>query len=144
MKYSENDTIEVLARTLYGEARGEYTHIEGGLASLISVGNVVINRLKAQSWFGKTIVEVCHKPFQFSCWNEADPNRKLLMQETISDPIMNICRQVAEGVTYDEWPDLTQGSDHYHAVYLPAIPDWAKGQSPKLRLARHFFYKLGK
>ena len=38
--------IHILARTIYGEARGEYYRLDGGLSSLIAIGNVVKNRLK--------------------------------------------------------------------------------------------------
>lgn len=36
--------IDIFARTLYGEARGEYKH--HGAAALIAVANVIMNRLK--------------------------------------------------------------------------------------------------
>jgi N-acetylmuramoyl-L-alanine amidase len=137
-----NDDIDILARTLYGEARGEYRRLEGGLVALIAVGNVVMNRLKANSWYGKTIREVCQKPYQFSCWNEGDPNRKVLMQAEISDGIFLACRHVAAGVASGQWPDVTQGCNHYYATTLPALPHWAKGRAPKLRLGRHVFYQL--
>jgi spore germination cell wall hydrolase CwlJ-like protein len=134
--------IDILARTIYGEARGEYASLEGGMASLIAIGNVVMNRVKAQSWYGKTIQEVCRKPWQFSCWNEDDPNRKVLMQGEIVDPVFTFCRKVATKVALEEWPDLTKGSDHYHANSMLIIPKWAKGQKPKIRMAKHVFYQL--
>ena len=134
--------IDVLARTIYGEARGEYHSPEGGLSALIAVGNVVINRVKAQSGYGKSIQEVCLKPFQFSCWNAGDPNRVLLMDEHISDSIFAMCRQVATKVAAEEWPDLTKGSDYYHAFSI--LPPWARGQKPRMRLANHVFYQLAK
>jgi spore germination cell wall hydrolase CwlJ-like protein len=140
------DEIDILARTIYGEARGEYEHVEGGISALIAVGNVVMNRLKAKSWYGNSIQEVCQKPYQFSCWNVGDPNREILMRvegrppEEITDPVFTVCRQVATKVALGEWPDLTKGSDHYHAFSI--LPPWARGQRPKVRLARHIFYRL--
>lgn len=136
--------IDILARTLYGEARGEYAHGEGGIASLIAVGNVVMNRLKARSWYGTTIQEICQKPWQFSCWNERDPNRDILIHGKIVDPVFCVCQHVATKVAGEEWPDLTKGSDHYHAVTVPQLPLWAKGKIPKVRIARHVFYQLNK
>ncbi|MBM3467884.1 MAG: cell wall hydrolase [Alphaproteobacteria bacterium] len=137
------DTVQILARTIYGEARGEYFHSEGGLASLIAVGNVVMNRYKIQNWFGKSIKEICHKPAQFSCWNEGDPNRHILLQKYIEDPIFQICQEVALKVIEQQWPDLTKGSDHYHAAKLKVYPPWARGRTPKVRIANHLFYQLG-
>ena len=141
MKPSKSDENDILARTIYGEARGEYDHVEGGISALIGVGNVVMNRVKAQkSHYGKSIQEVCQKPFQFSCWNASDPNRSLLMRERISDPVFALCFEVATKVALEEWPDLTKGSDHYHAFSI--LPHWARGQKPKVRLAGHIFYRL--
>ncbi len=60
------EEVDVLTRTIYGEARGEYHRHDGGMAALIAVGNVVMNRLKAKTWYGLTIKEICQKPFQFS------------------------------------------------------------------------------
>lgn len=137
----ESDDIDILARTIYGEARGEYEHVEGGISSLIAVGNVVMNRLKAKSWYGKSIQEICQKTSQFSCWNREDPNRAIVIQDKIIDPVFTLCCQVATKVALEEWPDLTKGSDHYHAFSI--FPAWARGQKPKIRLARHIFYQLG-
>jgi len=138
----QSDDIDILARTIYGEARGEYACLEGGLASLIAIGNVVMNRLEVHQFYGNTIREICHKPFQFSCWNRDDPNRELLLRGDIIDPLFTLCREVATKIAREEWPDLTKGSDHYHAISLPLIPYWARGQKPKVRLARHVFYQL--
>lgn len=138
------DELDIFARTIYGEARGEYENFEGGISALIAVGNVIMNRLKAQSWYGGTIQEICLKPWQFSCWNKGDPNRALLIESQIRDPVFTVCYRVATKVALEEWPDLTKGSDHYHAVTLPVFPAWARERKPKVRVARHIFYQLTK
>jgi N-acetylmuramoyl-L-alanine amidase len=135
-----SDATDILARTIYGEARGEYA--EGGIAPLIAVGNVVMNRVRAKGRYGNSIVEVCRQPFQFSCWNEGDPNRKLLMRPEIADPVFIICSEVAARVALGQWPDLTRGSDHYHAVTLPILPSWARNRKPRVRFGNHIFYQL--
>lgn len=131
--------IDILTRTLYGEARGEYA--QNGPASLIAVANVIMNRFKKKKKYGQTITEVCLKPRQFSCWNQKDPNRPLLFQEDLeSDPLFKICREIALNVLKGLWPDITRGSDHYHT--LSCTPSWARIGKIKLRLGRHIFYKL--
>ena len=131
--------IDILARTLYGEARGEYS--KNGPASLIAVANVIMNRFKRKKKYGQTITEVCLKPRQFSCWNQRDPNRPFLLQEGIEmDPLFKICREVSHKVIKGLWSDLTRGSDHYHAI--SCTPSWARVGKIKLRLGRHIFYKL--
>ncbi|MEB3702096.1 Cell Wall Hydrolase [Candidatus Bealeia paramacronuclearis] len=134
--------IDILARTIYGEARCEYNHPQGGLGSLIAVGNVVMNRLNAKRRFGNSIEDVCLKPFQFSCWNAKDPMRKVITGEGIEkDIVFKICQEVASAVANQAWPDFTRDSNHYHAYYCK--PDWADPRKLQVRLGRHYFYKLG-
>jgi spore germination cell wall hydrolase CwlJ-like protein len=135
---NEHD-LTILAKTIYGEARGEYETY--GPGALIAVANVIINRFKRGETFGKTIADVCLKPKQFSCWNEKDPNRTLLeSQATLKEPLFLLCKEVGEKVGEGIWPDLTRGCDHYHAV--SCHPAWAKVEKIKLRLGHHIFYKL--
>ena len=103
--------IEILARTIYGEARGEYGRVDGGLAALIAVGNVIVNRAQHQTWFGRSIRDVCLKPYQFSCWNENDPNREKIVAVTDDSPIFAQCLDVARALAAQQYPDLTKGAD---------------------------------
>ena len=60
----------ILARTLWGEARGE------SLAGQIAVAWTIRNRVddgNTKSWWGEGYAGVCQKPYQFSCWKN-DPN----------------------------------------------------------------------
>lgn len=135
--------ILTLARTIYGEARGEFVHPSGGLASLIAVANVILNRLAhTKKRFGQSIHEICLKPYQFSCWNLKDPNRRLILNMMKgSVPLFDLCYEVAERVACREWPDLTKGSNHYHAPMTPK-PAWAKGHHPQIQIGQHAFYML--
>ena len=131
--------LDIFARTVYGEARGEYRH--NGPAALIAVANVIMNRLRRAGKYGKTLTEVCLKPRQFSCWNQGDPNRRLIQQENLeADPLFHICLVVVKKVLNGIWPDLTRGSDHYHAS--SCLPYWARSRKIKLHLGAHIFYKL--
>ena len=72
-----NHDIDILARTIYGEARGETD--EGKRA----VGLCILNRYRSNKWFaGNTIAETCQKPWQFSCWNKKDPNCEKITMAT--------------------------------------------------------------
>lgn len=131
--------IDIFARTVYGETRGEYG--SSGPGALIAVANVILNRFKRAGRYGKTMTEVCLKPRQFSCWNQNDPNRILIQNENLeTDPLFNICLVVVKKVIEGVWPDLTRGSDHYHAS--SCLPYWARSRKVKLHLGRHIFYKL--
>jgi N-acetylmuramoyl-L-alanine amidase len=71
-KFKALSDQQILALTIYGEARGEST--QGRCA----VGSVILERVKRGGWFGKTIPTVCLLPFQFSCYLPNDPNYKKL------------------------------------------------------------------
>lgn len=131
--------MDILARTIFGEARGEYMREDGGLSSLIAIGNVVMNRLR-QGRYGRTIQDVCLKPLQFSCWNKNDPNYLVIQQIGVENEIFSLCLDVSQNVSKGFWPDLTKRSDHYHGECI--TPYWAKDQRCRVKIGRHLFYRL--
>lgn len=64
--------IDIVAKTIYGEARG------AGVIDKIAVGAVIRERVLRPGWWGDSWETVCLAPYQFSCWNEDDPNRPKL------------------------------------------------------------------
>ena len=114
-----NNDLKILAKTIYGEARGELNNF--GLAPLIAVGNVVLNRIRKN--FANSITDVCLAPYQFSCWNPKDPNYEKLKNLDESSTIFKTCLKVAQNLIEGKWPDLTDGCDHYHAKSIK--PYWA-------------------
>ncbi|MDR0555400.1 MAG: cell wall hydrolase [Holosporaceae bacterium] len=137
MKFSKAD-LNVLAKTIYGEGRGELYKF--GLASLIAIANVVVNRKNKN--FAKTVLDVCLAPHQFSCWNPRDINHRELKNITEENVIFKICIEVAENVLSEKWPDLTDGCDHYHERSVK--PFWAAYFEPKRIFGSHCFYELRK
>jgi spore germination cell wall hydrolase CwlJ-like protein len=131
LDYSPDDLI-TLARTLYGEARGE------GEAGRIAVAWVVRNRLKRPKRFRATIREICQQPWQFSCWNASDPNRAKILAASSADPVFADCIEVARRVLDDEADDPTHGADFYCVSSL--TPNWARGHQPCAKIGRHSFY----
>lgn len=142
MNYDDNDHA-VVARTLWGEARGEP---DDGKAA---VAWVIRNRA-GRTAFARTFVgqagaaaAVCQAPWQFSCWNESDPNRAKLLVLKRADMAneMQIARLVLDGTI----PDPTNGADHYHTIERPGWaqawpPDWALAMREVARLGGHVFY----
>lgn len=131
--------VDTLARTLWGEARGE------GTAGLQAVANVALNRVRlAQErggmWWGNSIIQVCQKPYQFSCWNRTDPNFKRLLAVTSDNLYFASCLRIARRAVYASLEDITCGADHYHAVGI--VPFWTKNQKPVAVIGDHIFYKL--
>ncbi|NCT40945.1 MAG: cell wall hydrolase [Alphaproteobacteria bacterium] len=133
----END---VLARTLWGEARGE------GTIGPEAVANVIQNRVKTAQdnggkyWWGGNIIQVCQKPYQFSCWNRSDPSFKKLQAVGEDDLYFATCLRIARRAVLGQLNDHTGGATHYHADYV--APYWAKGETPTVTIGRHIFYDL--
>lgn len=122
-----------LARTIYGEARGEDDH---GRAA---VAHVVLNRFRSDKWFSADTIEaVCQKPYQFSCWNKVDPNRSKVENANLDDRTLLGCFDVALGVLTGRLADPTGGATHYHTV--GTHPKWAARKSPVRTIGRHLFY----
>ena len=130
---------DIIARTLYGEARGEVAKV--GIIALEAVASVIWNRWQSHpSYFGQTPRDVCLKPYQFSCWNKNDPNLKLLLSP-LNDILYDLCHDVAKRFITGRGVDVVHGSDHYHAVWI-APPSWAYEKKPVIDIGVHRFYKL--
>ena len=131
--------IDVLARTMWGEARGE------GSIGMQTVAQVIMNRVRvAQShdgyWWGNNVVQVCQKPYQFSCWNKDDPNYRQVIAVDDKDLHFVTARRIARRVYYNTVDDITEGATHYHARGI--TPYWAKNEKPVTVIGSHIFYQL--
>jgi len=127
--------VDVLARTLWGEARGE------GRAGMEAVACVILNRAdKRQKRWPNQVAEVCQQRLQFSCWNPNDPNLARLRRVEASDPTFKIALEVAGIAVAGNLPDPTGGANHYHTAAVQ--PDWSKGKQPVATIGHHKFFKL--
>lgn len=131
--------IDVLARTLWGEARGE------PLEGIEAVACVILNRVKiAQAkggyWWGSGIIGVCQKPYQFSCWNKSDPSYLKLLAVSDKNIHFATCLRIARRAVAGVLADKTGGATHYHADYVS--PYWSRGETPAVIIGRHIFYQL--
>ena len=97
--FSHLSEPQIMALTIYGEARGETR--EGKIA----VGSVILERVEHRPWDGKTLHEVCLMPYQFSCFLPADPNFKALKliaedwdTKIARSKVMSECYSIASGL----------------------------------------------
>lgn len=127
-----NAEIDTLARTLWGEARGE------GVRGMQAVANVITNRVNRGGWYGATYQEVCLKPYQFSCWLDTDPNYEKLLRVNEKDSQFAQAVQIAKKAYNVELPDITGGAINYHAKSV--LPYWAKSMSKTATIGNHIFY----
>jgi len=131
--------IDVLARTLWGEARSE------GVQGMEAVACVVLNRVEvarkmAGYWWGNNTIQVCQKAYQFSCWNKSDPQYRRVISVTEKDVHFSTCVRVARRALLALIDDPTNGATHYHADYVN--PVWADINKKTEIVGRHIFYKL--
>lgn len=129
--WNESDVL-ILARTIYGEARGES---EG---AKIAVANVIMNRVKNPKWWGNTVKEVCLAKNQFSCFNFDDPNFLELINVTIKNKVFQECFGIAFSVMKGFIIDNTNGANHYHNKSVN--PEWNDRMNMTLEIDNLLFY----
>lgn len=128
------DTRDVLARTVWGEARGE------GRRGMAAVASVVMNRARNPRWWGRDVISVCRRPWQFSAWNPDDANRRLLLAVTESDPQFRTALELADLALKGELVDETSNADHFHTH--AARPLWSQGRRPVAIIGGHRFFRI--
>ena len=134
---------DVLARTVWGEARGE------GPAGQIAVAWSIRNRVEIDlnndgkpDWWGEGYAGVCQHAWQFSCWNKNDPNYPFLSgAKPIPFRELAQARIAADQVVDGKQPDPTGGATHYYATIMPKAPAWAAKARQTLKLGHHVFLK---
>ncbi len=138
---SRRQDIDILARTIWGEARGE------SIRGMEAIAMVVMNRMRLsarwvlqgkKTWWGGTIREICLKSYQFSCWNPSDPNRQKLNSIGVDNKAFIICHRIARRAVNGVLEDILDGSTHYHAKSI--TPHWSLGKSPCCIIGNHLFY----
>ncbi len=136
-----DDTVQmILARAIFGEARGETN--EGKIA----VGWVIRKRAENPRWWGSCFHSVILKPWQFSAFNEGDPNRPF-----VEDPLhtnsewdrraWHECYVIAGQILRNEADDPTFGADHFYSIII-SPPPWAEEQKFTVQIGNHRFYRL--
>lgn len=130
--------VDTLARTIWGEARGE------GRIGMECVAEVVRNRVLDRRW-PDTYTGVCRQRLQFSCWNQTDPNRPRLLKVTMADRTFRTACDIAASTIAGQIPPRLNGANHYLTCALfdcAARPRWARLDAPQVRIGRHVFLTL--
>jgi len=127
-----SEALDTMARTLYGEVRGE------GWEGKVAVAWVIRHRAEKPGWWGTDITSVCKAKQQFSCWNKNDPNLPKLTSVTIAHPAFRECLAAAAAVLSNNIPDPVKGATHYHTKGV--APAWSKGLTPIKEVGYHMFF----
>lgn len=126
-----NYDLEIAARTIWAESRGEPE--EGQKA----VAHVLINRLHSGKW-SSTLAGVCISRLQFSCWNQDDPNRLKMNELPSDDPLLTKFHYFLEQAMTE--PDPINGALYYYSISIP-VPVWVKNLTFVKQIGNHRFYK---
>lgn len=145
---------DVLARTVYGEARGESDLGRLAVAyvacnrAVIAARYVLKHGKRHPLYGGGSIAEACLAPWQFSCWNNTDANlKKLLLVDLESDagaPSLWAARTAIDRTA----PDPTNGATNYFTAMAPHDgmdwpPKWAESMKLVASIGAHNFYVEG-
>lgn len=130
-----NDVL-ALARTIFGEARGEPD------AGKEAVAHVVVNRVNSHR-FANTVEGVCLQPKQFSCFNVGDPNQPVIMAQELTSTNSGFkeCIAIANRVISGAVSDNTGGATHYYDFKMIAAPSWTIGATLTVQIGAHRFFK---
>ena len=138
MPQNNSQNVDVLAKTIYGEARGE------GQRGMHAVANVIMNRVAVSEalggfWWGVGVIGVCKAKWQFSCWNKSDPNLKQLNGEAIYKKLaFTVAENIAEEALEGNLEDITDGATSYHTSAVN--PWWAEKMTFIKEIGNHLFY----
>lgn len=138
-----DDDIDIAIRTVVGEASDQ------GAAGMTAVAWVIRNRAEwaPSAWWGDSVVTVCKKHAQFSCWRpelggkpNADCERIAAMREDAAEYLS--ARYVVLAVMDGTLPDPTGGATTYKVRGTKAQWDVAvSGMSPR-EIGAHDFWRL--
>lgn len=148
---SSADDLDILARTLWGEAGHESEAFMQAVASVVM--NRVLNSVR-HPWLGRTVREVCTGGGQFPCWQ---PQNSLYARMIGARPdddafarALAMARRAlarrppgvagASGQPDDRLDDNTDRSTRYCPTWLAPAPAWAKGRQPCVTIGPYAFY----
>ena len=130
---SKGSEHRVVAQTILAEARGD------GRAGMYAVAACIKVRAQKRKLSFK---QVCLQPYQFSCWNANDPNRKkmdMLLTLPQAEYAMHLARNMDKVNT-----EAINNADHYMTVKLwkTGRVKWARGKKPVAFWGSHAFFRL--
>ena len=136
--YSCIQALNVLARTLYAEARGEK---ERGMRA---VASTIFNRAGGNP---DKMVGVCFAEKQYSCWNDVKHGDAKTYKPLIPNTVMDsnetkAAWELAKEISWELLSgNFTSTIGNLNSYYNPskASPDWRKNLRDKERIGNHLF-----
>ena len=133
------EDLDIGARTIFGEARGE--PYEG----MKAVAHVILNRCSSNTgqWVrDTTIKDTCQRKWQFSCWNDGDPTKDRVVSATYEENKLRECMKALLDAI-GERNDPTKGAHHYMTIarHKQGWPNsWGPEKEPDVVIGNHEFF----
>ena len=118
--------MQCLAKNIYHEARGE------GIAGMMGVAQVTLNRADTQYRGKKTLCDVVHDSHQFSWTKDSQKTKKL--DKPYWQQSLHIAQLVLLGVRIKEIED----SIYFHSHKIKS-PIWTKNLSVNKKIGQHVY-----
>jgi N-acetylmuramoyl-L-alanine amidase len=134
MNYETLSDADLMALCIWREARGE------GELGRRGVGHVIRNRAEQPCWWGNDVRSVILKKWQFSSFNENDPNSSLVPNP--ADRGWVAIQAIAKGILAGNDPDITEDATFYHdsSMGWPAAWGLESAYTLTLKVGRLIFY----
>lgn len=134
-----NKAENIVIATIVGEARSE------GIDGMVSILNVIQNRLKSSNVKFSRAKDVVLQPQQFSVWNgiKTPAQRARLVNKMRLTPEWVAATKLYNLAKKNKLRDLTSGATFYHAIDIDRKPDWANNLEKTNIVKGHQFYKHG-
>jgi hypothetical protein len=141
-----DDDIDVvdaywMALTMWGEARNQ------GVEGMRAVGHVIHNRWVARR-NGAYVTDTVSAAWQFSCWNQGDPNRAAMLNiEALPKHgedyrLWLVAKRVAGEILSGRSADPTGGALFYHTKAVQ--PAWSRGVASVTQIGSHLFFRAAR
>jgi len=126
--------IAFLALTIWRESRGEPLVVRTGVAF------VILNRTARPSWWGRDVMSVVFKKWQFS--SLTDPkDKQLTTWPSSEDKTWQECLDIAQSAIEGTIANPVPGANHYYDSSI-SPPKWADEKRLVKKIGRIFFYNL--
>lgn len=127
--------IDVLARTVYGEARGQPLQGQVQVAyTIIKRASVALDHVQKHGTphplFGDgSLTSACKAPLQYDCWMASDPNYAEVNSVTLGSPAFQLAMYAALGAVCRMQSNTFPLSTHYYNPQIVKTPPvWVTGK----------------
>jgi len=136
---------QLFAVMLLAEARGEDTlgrqMVAAVVMNRIAVAKAHESQFGSKFWWGDDVRSVILKPWQFSSFNETDPNRSK-MPSFLQLPQWGEAMEIAASAIDGTLGDPSNGADSYlNPAAVKIQPAWATPERQTAQHLHHTFYR---